>query len=310
MKIAKIFQILIWTALVSGCGHLQSFFSPTEEKAPGEKEGMKSSSKENEPGAQENDKPGQAAARSSETVMAVTGLPALSPAELELKIAKLWARVDGLEHEVLRQKERTFLLEKGLMTGIVPNELLGQRGSKEPLSHDGLKESSSSYPDLKEKDKPAQNDDLAAEKKAPANAKSSAEQTVTPEVELAYRRDVAKAQSAFDGQQYGNAVTLFEKIGSSYPQELTEGNHAYWVALSWFYLKNYDIAGKKFREFLAAGPGSPFVPRAKYYLAKTEFYQGFKEKSVKQLSSLIKEHPDSDMAETARWEIKKIKEEL
>src|SRR5689334_13264409 len=54
----------------------------------------------------------------------MTPKTAVSPSsDMELRLAKLWARVDDLENQQIRQKERMKLLEKGLMLGIVPDEL-------------------------------------------------------------------------------------------------------------------------------------------------------------------------------------------
>src|SRR6476620_1111867 len=51
-----------------------------------------------------------------------TAMPAPA-SDMELRLAKLWARVDDLENQQIRQKERMKLLEKGLMLGIIPDEL-------------------------------------------------------------------------------------------------------------------------------------------------------------------------------------------
>ncbi|MCX6130879.1 MAG: hypothetical protein NTX25_17705 [Proteobacteria bacterium] len=47
----------------------------------------------------------------------------LNAAEFELRLAKLWARVDELENHQIRQRERMKLLEKGLLLGLIPEDL-------------------------------------------------------------------------------------------------------------------------------------------------------------------------------------------
>src|SRR5690242_4051674 len=43
--------------------------------------------------------------------------------DLELRVARLSSRIDELETELVQQKERTKLIEKGLLLGLVPDEL-------------------------------------------------------------------------------------------------------------------------------------------------------------------------------------------
>ena len=52
--------------------------------------------------------------------------------EQELKLAKLWARVDEMEEEQYRMKEKVRLLEKGLTLGLVPEELKKGSGKGKP----------------------------------------------------------------------------------------------------------------------------------------------------------------------------------
>jgi len=57
-------------------------------------------------------------------------------------------------------------------------------------------------------------------------------------------------------------------------------------------------------------PTSPHADRAQIDLAKSEAGLGMRNQAVKRLSDLIKNKPDSDVAEIAKFELDKIKRSL
>ena len=73
----------------------------------------------------------------------------VSPTDaLELRVAQLWSRVDDLEAQLLRQKERSKLLEKGLLLGIVPDELKAEDERPKAVAKSGTSAEKNSQLDI------------------------------------------------------------------------------------------------------------------------------------------------------------------
>ncbi|MDQ3231215.1 MAG: hypothetical protein M3Q07_05285, partial [Pseudobdellovibrionaceae bacterium] len=160
------------------------------------------------------------AASAQPTAVAPNMTPPAS--DMELRLAKLWARVDDLENQQIRQKERMKLLEKGLMLGIIPEELKSDKpstSSKKP------------EPDLEEPPASLQ----ATPPAAPVSTEKSKDIAE-------YQRLLRAAQEKFNAANYGQAIVQFNEIGEKFDDGLTEGSHNYWIGLSWFYLKEMQLA--------------------------------------------------------------------
>ena len=127
----------------------------------------------------------------------------LSEKQMELKLAKLWARMDEVETNVLRQKERMRLLEKGIMLGVIPDELLSSDKDKAP-AYTKMKELES----IKKKESPKQQ---VKKEPSPTTQKASGN----------YKQHLIEAQSLFNRGKYGQAITKFESIG--HPEPLAGG---------------------------------------------------------------------------------------
>ena len=52
--------------------------------------------------------------------------------DVQYKMAKLWGRIDELEIKLKKQEERIQILEKGLMLGVIPEELLKDKLTCKP----------------------------------------------------------------------------------------------------------------------------------------------------------------------------------
>jgi TolA-binding protein len=219
--------------------------------------------------------------------------PNVAPAsDLELRLAKLWARVDDLENQQIRQKERMKLLEKGLMLGIIPEELKTDKASK----HETKK--------------------LAPEaEEAPASV-----QTTMPPPPLAsgekskdiaeYQRLLRAAQEKFNSASYGQAIVQFNEIGEKFDDGLTEGSHNYWIGLSWFYLKEMQLAEASFKKLIDQFNQNSWVPYARFYMAKIDLDRGLSGRARDQFKLLIDEYPNQDLGEMARMEIDRMREKL
>lgn len=212
--------------------------------------------------------------------------------DLELRLAKLWARVDDLENQQIRQKERMKLLEKGLMLGIIPEEL--------------------------KTDKPGKHETKKAEPEAEEDAPASVQATTPPPLasgekskDMAeYQRLLRAAQEKFNGANYGQAIVQYNEIGEKFDDGLTEGSHNYWIGLSWFYLKEMQLAEQSFKKLIDQYNHNSWVPYARFYMAKIDLNRGLSGRARDQFKLLIDEYPNQDLGEMARMEIDRMREKL
>lgn len=220
-------------------------------------------------------------------------LPAASPAsDLELRLAKLWARVDDLENQQVRQKERMKLLEKGLMLGIVPDEL---KNEKPRPAHD-------KKPAPEVEDIPA-SVQAAPLPPVPVNGEKSKDVAE-------YRRLLQAAQEKFNAANYGQAIVQYNEVGDKFDDSLTEGSQHYWVGLSWFYLKEMQLSEHSFRKLIEQYNHNSWVPYSRFYLAKIDQNRGLSGRARDQFKLLIDEYPNQDLGEMARMEIDRMREKL
>lgn len=216
-----------------------------------------------------------------------SNVDAATSRELELKLAKLWAKVDELEQQLVDQRQKVRILEKGLMLGIIPEELkndaeVALRNQAEQRSDPVLIEKAN-HSQQKEDLPPASNN--LQEKVA------SATQPNRDEI-------LRDAQGAFEQGRYGRAIALYSQL-----QGEPGNSQDYWIALSWFRLKEYESAHKHFTDFIHANPESPWIARAKYHLARVEYELGYRERAVSQMREVINSYPNEDAAQMARSSI-------
>ncbi len=219
---------------------------------------------------------------------------------VERKQARIWARLEEIQQEQSRQKSRISLLEKGLLLGVVPDELRNaddleyERRQKAKLQASVSKKSDSATP----KPEPTL---PSPPMNAPPEKSNDRGQ---------YEKDLAEAQDHFREGKYGRALVSFEAIGAKYPEEMTSGTHKYWVGLCWFNLKDYDAAQKSLNELVAKNSNSPWTPRAKLYIARIQIRNGLKEQGLQSLRKIIQDFGNDDAAEMARADIEGLKKDL
>ena len=138
--------------------------------------------------------------------------------EQDLKMAKLWSRLDDLSSEQSRLRERLRVIEKGLTLGLIPEELKETRGA-----HQG--EVGSRSPS-KYKDKTDQEGQPLPEvveenpekiEKAPDVVQPEKEHQVT---ENEYQNALAAAHEQFRSGAYGRAIIDYESIGKKFGEKL------------------------------------------------------------------------------------------
>jgi len=221
--------------------------------------------------------------------------------ERELKLARLWARVDEIEDDQKKILQKMKLLERGLTLGIIPDELkndgMSDAKSKDPADEFGkLKQTSGAKSlDLKVPVPPSQ-----STLTAPLSANE----------EKAYQDALAAAHEQFRAGRYGRAIVEFDTIGKSWGQRIPGGAYLYWIGKSWIQLKEYQLARKVLGEFLASFARSPWVPRAQLELARIEWKTGQNETAIAKYREIIRDYPYEDAAEMAKMELSQVDKAL
>ncbi len=283
MRIALFLIACSWA--LSACQHLFSNASAGAESAP-----VDASARESDP-----------AIVPHTAVSPALPSPSTTPNgnELELKLARLWARVDELENQSIQQKERMKLIEKGLLLGIIPDELKGGKSKKKV---------SAVRSEIPAKDEEEASVEPPAE---PAAAQAPKEAAQDRSKDLAtYKRLLQKAQEKFNAAQYGQAIVLFNEVGDGFDDSLTEGSHLYWIGLSWYYLKEFQLAEQSFKNLREKHPENLWVAHARYYQAKIDQTRGLSKRALEQFSQLMEEFASQDLGEMARMEVARMREKL
>ncbi len=228
--------------------------------------------------------------------------------EQDLKMAKLWSRVDQLSSEQSRLRERLKVIEKGLTLGLIPEEL------KE--DHAGHKE------DVKRLSIATQKERLESEagpstvviEEDPTKGKSVEAPAVSEQAqelsEKDYQSAVAAAHEQFRAGAYGRAIVEYESIGKKFGEKFGGGSPKFWVARCWINMKEFGTARQILADFLKDYPGSTWAPRAKLELARVEWKLGLRETSLSRLRDVIRDHPQEDAAEMAKMELSTLDKTL
>jgi TolA-binding protein len=214
--------------------------------------------------------------------------------EYELKLARLWARVDEMEEEQYRQKEKIRVLEKGATLGLVPEELKKPQAAPPPPA-----------PTPKQPVEPPP--PAEAEAKAPPE---SGPKGLAADEQARYKEMLAAAHDQYRAGRYGRAVVEFDKLGKEFGDDVSGGMHRYWIAKSWAALKEYNTARQILSDLIADLPTSPWVPRAKLELARVEWRLGLQDTALKRFRDVIDHHPYEDAAEMAKMELEALDKKL
>jgi len=254
--------------------------------------------------------------------------------ELELKQARLFNRVEELERKITRQRQRIRVLERGLLLGIVPDELkgAGEVGhDDEDSDDDGTSDTAgrSQGDSLKDAGKAltagkaggSSSANAAADSGksvqaggdlAPIVDKSGASPPVstTSAQPEAYQRKMAAAHDQFRSGRYGRAIVEFAAIGKEFGDDVDGSAWKFWTARSWSAMKEWQTARQHFSDFIAQSPSSPWAPRAQLELARVETALGLKETATQRLRKVIEDHPWEESAEMARMELRNMERSL
>ncbi len=247
--------------------------------------------------------------------------PSLSQDEFDLEMAKMNAKVSELISEQQALKARLKLIERGLVLGIAPDEI--SRDLDADLSNNQQKAEKNhkpSYPKLAST--PGPDSDLEIEFVEQENSQKTLPQLekIDPPTHAevidsnsnqdSYLKDLAQAQDAFSSGQYGKAVALYEQLASKYQDSVKDGNHLYWIGLSWMNLKEYSSARRFFEELRTKYPSNAWIPRAMVHTAQMDIREGLNDQGVKLLRKVVELYPEEDAGQMARSEINQLEKKL
>lgn len=217
-------------------------------------------------------------------------------------MAQLAMRVDQLEAEVKRQREDFHVLRKGLMTGLIPSDWRDDlpRYSRQFSSTEGEGMVQPNYKDN------AMKVILGGGEGAGGKGFSG----LSEKERRQYEKRLAQANQYFRAADYGKAIAAYERIGEDYSDRITKGNHLLWIGAGWYRLRDYQLSRKALSKLIRMYKASPWVPEAEFLLAKVDFNEGFVERAVERLNSVISNFGNQNVAQRAKEELKRIEEHL
>lgn len=288
--------LLIFPLLLASCSYDWIFFWEDDQ-------GVQQESEEEQEQEQEEQESSPKTTKSYKKAPAPAPAPKYSGNDsVELKVTKLWARVDDLENKLKRQREDFHVLRKGLMTGLIPGDWREDLPKYSPSFMDSR--TSRLEPGV---DKSGTMALLLGEGEGAGGKGYSG---LSSKDRQRYERALAKANHHFRSGDYGKAILTYREVGRDYSDKITKGSHLLWIGASWFRLKDYSAARKNLWKLVKQYGASPWVPEAEFLLAKTDFREGFIEKSIGRLKKIIRKYPSENVAERAKEELRRVEESL
>ena len=233
-------------------------------------------------------------------------IKSLTKRQLELKIARLTARIEHLEMSLDRQKENFIILRKGMTTGLIPGEwqdgdpYFNTEGEGESMGSGRPMRKGSAYPSHTN---PL--DTILDMEKGSRGSKG-----LNNRERMEYERRLAKANNHFESGDYGKAISAYSEIGEDYSHKVTKGNHLLWLGASWFRLKDYQAARKHLNKLVRGFKTSPWIAEAKFLLGKADAKEGYTQRAITRYKKIINEYPKSNVAERSREELVRIEDNL
>lgn len=214
--------------------------------------------------------------------------------KIELLLAKIILRLEEIEHQHSQIQAKITILQKGLMLGIVPEEL--KNDTEKTLNK------------LITNNNPVQNTSNSIE--STLNTKQQKDNIDPKTNQTAFIQKLSEAEALFRAGKYGQAIVAYAALEKEYPQETQDGSTQYWSALSWFELKEYQTALEKFQTFITKYPQNSWIPNAKVYVAKAKIKLGLMNEAINELRSIIQDYPNSEVSDIAKMELKNMEYNL
>ncbi|HTY03022.1 MAG TPA: tol-pal system protein YbgF [Rhodocyclaceae bacterium] len=247
--------------------------------------------------------------RSAVVLLAVLALPAqfaragiFDDKEARASIDKLRADVDSVGARVdrLAQNQIDFANQMEMLKG----DLARLRGQVEVLTNDldtAQKRQRDFYIDL---DSRLRKLETAATAAPAADAKPAAD--AAPKVDpVQEQRQYESALGLFKAAKYRDAGVAFAAFIKMYPSSSLLPNAHYWMASSYYQMKEYDRAADGFGKVATTWPNDAKAPDALLAKSNALTEAGDAKGSKKTLEALLAQYPGSPAAQAAKQRLKK-----
>jgi TolA-binding protein len=238
--------------------------------------------------------------------------PAMIPSkddDISLKQARLMARMDEIEGELKRQREKVRLLEQGLLTGIAPDDLKSGGAGKKAQKSGSNKSRKPPVEDLFVAESPSE--DLGSPNLDGVNVKSdkTAESTETGgSSALNTRMQLAKEH--YQASRFGLAIAELAGISREFGDKAGDGAVRLWLGKSYLGLKEYGTARGEFEAYIKGWPSGEGIASARIDLARVYVGLGLKERARGELRRVIKDFDGQEASEMASMELKNLQGNL
>jgi TolA-binding protein len=210
--------------------------------------------------------------------------------------ARTTARLDELESEIRRLREKVKLLEQGLLTGIAPDDLKKPKAGKSAKADKNppvVSEASDlSKPEIEDLSLPPKKSEAMTEGDSALNAR------------------LQLAKEHYQAARFGLAVAELAGLSREFGPKAHDGAIKAWLGKSYLALKEYSTARGEFEYYLKEWPSGALIGDVRLGLAKTYFAMGLRERARLELKKVIKDFDGQEHAEIASAELQKMQGSL
>jgi tol-pal system protein YbgF len=119
-------------------------------------------------------------------------------------------------------------------------------------------------------------------------------------------RDYEAALTLLKGAKYKEALAAFQSFVKTYPNSTLLPSATYWVASSYYQLKDYGHAADMFHQLATTWPGDGKAPDAMLAAGNAELEKGDAKAARKTLETLVDKYPNSGAAASAKARLKTL----
>jgi len=229
---------------------------------------------------------------------------------MELSQARMVERINMLESELRRQREKIRLLEQGLLTGIAPEDLKQPEVKKlEEKKQEVTSIEAAKHEDLSRSDEGVEASPLPAVTLDPEVLPAPLAVAQVSEKKLndpsKFETLLAKAKSKYQSSDFSAALADFAAISRDFGENYGDGVVRYWLGKCYMGLKEHGTARSELEAYIRISPSGSYIADARLDLAKSLWRLGLKERARNELKRIIKDFDGQEVAEIASHELNK-----
>ncbi|MBM3387739.1 MAG: tol-pal system protein YbgF [Betaproteobacteria bacterium] len=233
--------------------------------------------------------------------------------EARRAILDLRQRVEATNHTVKAQAEglaqmRRVLLDMQEHIDALRAELSKSRGSQEQLARDV------SEVQLQQRDAQSKTDERLRDAQSKVDERLRRFEPVTVKLdgqefqaEQNEKREYENAFETFRKGDFAAAQELLQRFVQSHPKSGYLPSALFWLGNAAYANKDYKDALAQFRQMLSLAPAHPRAPEAMLASANVQLELKNTKAARKALEDVVKHHPQSDAAQTAKDRLSKLR---